>query len=83
MADDEYLNLPYVTVRFFIQPGDLVAAEARLHTLRGGDKRIDLAAAIAVAAGYARGYEVEYAEANEQPATAPPMTVRRSPFGVW
>ena len=79
MADDEYLNLPYVTVRFFIQPGDLVAAETRLHTLRGGDKRID----IAVAAGYARGYEVEYAEADEQPATAPPMTVRRSPFGVW
>ena len=80
---DEYLSLPYVTIRLFIQPGDLAAAEAHLHALRGGDKRADLAAAVAVAASFAKGYRIEYMEAGEQPAAVPSVTVRRSPFSGW
>ena len=79
---DEYLELPNVTVRLFIRPGDLLAAEARLHMLKGGDRRVDVAAAIAVAAGYAQGYRIEYSEADDEPPVAA-VAVRRSPFSGW
>ena len=79
----DYLELPFVTITLFIPAGDLADAECRLRALRGGDKRSDVAAAIAVAAGYARGYRIEYSEANGQHATPPPVAVRRSPFEKW
>ena len=79
----DYLKLPFVTITLFIPADHLADAESRLHALKGGDKRSHVAAAIAVTTGYAQGYRIEYCEADGQPATPPPVAVRRSPLGRW
>jgi hypothetical protein len=55
-ADDDYAALPSIVVTLFIPAAALPDAESRLHALRPGDRRADLAAAISEATAHAAGY---------------------------
>jgi hypothetical protein len=78
-VSDDFAQLSSIIVHLFIPDADLVSAQRRLTELRPGDRRADLAAAIAEATKHAKGYRVEFADEPEEPTVGPSNVV---PFSI-